>query len=140
MMLEKLSLPIAKRHRGVAISSITCLEKHVIELEVKEKLSHKDEVASNGFIKRLENLDAGFKGYHCNIIDLVEEEKEVLLEEQAKLDDDEDRVTDLMSRLLKLGVEDEKVETPSVAGSSKPLEKELGSVANELRSVSEQMG
>ena len=43
VMAEKLSLPIAKRRIGVAISSITRLEKHVIELEAKEKLSHKDE-------------------------------------------------------------------------------------------------
>ena len=134
-MAENLSLPIAKRRRGVAISSITRLEKHVIELEAKEKLSHKDEVAIKGFIKRLENLDADFKGYHCNVIDLVEEDEAVLLEEQAKLDDHEDRVTDLMSRLLELGVGDEKIVTPSVAGSSKPLEKRLGSLANEVRTI-----
>ena len=41
-------LNIARRCRGVAISSITCLEKHVLELEGKEKLSHKDEEAIKG--------------------------------------------------------------------------------------------
>ena len=48
-------------------------------------------------------LISNFKGFHCGVIDLVEEDKQVLLEEQAKLDDHEDRVTDLMSRLLDLG-------------------------------------
>ena len=72
-------LSIARRRRGVAISSITRLEKHVAELEDKEKLSHKDQVAIKGYIKRLDNLDADFKGYHCKVIDLVEEDEGVLL-------------------------------------------------------------
>ena len=80
-------------------------------------------------------IDADFEGYHCSVIKLVEEDEKVLLEEQAKLDDHEDRVTDLMSRLLNLGVGEKKVATPSVAGSSKPLKKQLGSLGSELRSV-----
>ena len=79
-------------------------------------------MAIKGFIKRLESLDADFKVYYCNIIDLVEEE-EVLMEEQVKLNDHENKVDDLMSHLLKLGVEEEKVPMPSVVTSSKPLEK-----------------
>ena len=55
-------LNVARRCRGLAISSITCLEKHVLELEGKEKLSHKDQVAIKGYVKRLENLDSDFKG------------------------------------------------------------------------------
>ena len=45
-------LYIARRCRGLAISSITRLEKHVLE----------DEVAIKGYIKQLENLDSDFKG------------------------------------------------------------------------------
>ena len=45
----------------MAILSITHLDKHVLDLEGKEKLSHKDEVAIKGYIKRLENLDADFR-------------------------------------------------------------------------------
>ena len=139
----------------MAISSMTHLKKHVLEMEAKEKLLHKDAVAVKGFIKRLENLDAGFKGYHCNVISrcvlivlpvevaidmlinnrhahLVEEDEEVLLEEQAKLDDHEDKVTDLMNPVLKLGGGEENVATPSVAGSSMPLKKRLGSLDSEL--------
>ena len=119
-------LNLARRRRGVAISSITRLEKHVLELEGKEKLSHKDEVAIKGYVKRLENLDSDFKGFHCSVIELVEEDEGVLLEEQAKLDDHEDRVTDFMSHLLDLGVEERKVTAPSVANPSKPFEKRLG--------------
>ena len=105
----------------------------------KKKLSRKDEVAIKGFIKRLKNLDADFKGCHCSIIDLVEEDMKVLLEEQAKLGDYEDRVSDLMSRLLVFGVGEEKVTAPFVAGSSKPLKKRLGSLACELQSVTEKV-
>ena len=89
-------------------------------------------MAIKGYIKRLENLDADFKGFHCSVIDLVEEGEEVLLEEQAKLDDHEDRVTDLMSRLLDLGVEERKVAMPYVANPTKPFEKLLGSLDSEL--------
>ena len=87
-------------------------------MEGKESLSHRDEVAIKGYIKRLESLDADFKGFHCTVIDVVEEDEGVLLREQAKLDDHEDRVTDLMSRLLDLGVEEKKVAAPSVAAPS----------------------
>ena len=59
-----------------------------------------------GSTKRLESLDSDFKVYHCNIIDMVKEEEEVLMEEQVKLDDHEDKVADLMSHLLELGVEE----------------------------------
>ena len=93
----------------MALSSITRLEKHVLDLEEKDQLTHKDLVAIKGFIKRLESLDAEFKTYHCKIVDMVEEDEDVLMEEQAKLDDHEDKIADLMSRLLELGVEDEKV-------------------------------
>ena len=127
-------LNVARRRRGVASSSITRLEKHVFDLEGKGDLSHKDEVAIKGYIKRLENLDKDFKGYHCTIIDLVEGDDK-LEEEQAKLDDHEDRVTDLMSRLLDLGVTQDKVATPPVANPSKPFEKRLGSLAGDLRSI-----
>ena len=52
------------------------LEKHVLELEGKQKLSHKDEVAIKGYIKRLENLDADFKVYYCSVVDLVRRTRE----------------------------------------------------------------
>ena len=66
--------------------SITRLENPVLELEAKERLSHKDEMAIKGFIERLESLDADIKGYCCNIIGSVEENEGALLEEQVKLD------------------------------------------------------
>ena len=124
-------LNIASRHRGVAFSSITRLEKHVLDLQGKESYL-KDEVAIKGYIKRLENLDTDFKRFHCSVVNLVEEDEEVLLEEQAKLDDHKDKVTDLMSCLLDLGVEERKVTKPSVANPSKRFEKRLVSLDNEL--------
>ena len=70
---------------------------------------------------------------------MVEEDEGVLLEEQAKLDDHEDKVTDLMSRLLDLGVEEKKVAAPSVENPSKPFEKRLGSLDSELHSINGKM-
>ena len=94
-------------------------------------LSHRDEVTIKGYIKRLENLDASFKGFHCNVIDLIEEDKGVLLDEQAKLDDHEDRVTGLMSRPTRSRVEEGNVTMPFVANPFKPFEKWLGSLNHE---------
>ena len=71
-------LNIARKCKGMAISSITCLEKYVPKLEVKEKILRKDELAINGYIKRLKILDTDFKGYHCSIIDLVEEDEKAV--------------------------------------------------------------
>ena len=79
-MSNKVSLPIVRRRRGVALSSITHLEMHVVDLEENDKLTYKDLVAIKGFIKGLKSLDAEFKKYHCNVIDLVEEENGVLME------------------------------------------------------------
>ena len=98
-----------------------------------------DEVAIKGYIKRLENLDADFKGFHYSVIALVEEDEGVLLEEQAKLDDHEDRVTDLMSCLLDLWVEKKKLPAPSVAKPSKHFGKRLGSLDSELRSINKKI-
>ena len=95
-------------------------------------LFHKDEVAIKGYIKLLENLDTHFKGYYCSVIDLIKEDEGVLLEEQAKLDDHEDKVTELMSRRHDLRVEEKKVTAPFVANPSKPFEKWLGSLDSEL--------
>ena len=74
---------IARRRRGVAIWSNTCFEKHALELEGKESLSHKDEMAIKVYIKRLQNLDTDFKVYHCSDIDLVEEDEKVLLKDRG---------------------------------------------------------
>ena len=58
------------------------------------------------------------------------------MKERAKLDDHKDKVADLMSHLLELGVVEEKVPMPSVAASCKPVEKQLGSLAKKkLQSI-----
>ena len=136
--MSEVSLHTAKRRRGVALSSITRLQKHVADLEAKDRLSRKDLVNVKGFIKRLESLDSDFKEHHSTVVDLIEEDEDVLREEQAKLDDHEDKVTDLMSRLVELGIEEEKVPIPSMV-ESKPFEKRLGFLAKELRSIDERI-
>ena len=48
-MSEKMSLPIARGWRGMALLCISHVEKHVNNLEVKDKLTSKDLVAIKGF-------------------------------------------------------------------------------------------
>ena len=112
----------------MTLSPITRLEKHVVDLEEKEKLTQKDLLAIMGFIKRLENLDADFKEYHSNVIDLS----------RGRMSADGRKGQIRWPRrygLLELGVEEGKDPIPSVVATSKPLEKQLSSLTKEQRSI-----
>ena len=64
--------------------------------------------------KKLEALSAEFKTYHCTIVDQIED-RDKLTEEQAVLDDREDKVKDLMEHLEDLVVTTEP-EIPHTSG------------------------
>ena len=62
---------------------------------------HTDRLAVERLQQRLTNLDEEFRTYHLGVVDLLEEEKD-LENEQAALDNHDDRVTDLLRCLAKL--------------------------------------
>ena len=76
-------LNIARRRTGEGFSSITRLEKYVLDLEGKEKVFHMDELAIKGYQKTREPRRR-LQGFRCSVINLVELDEEVLLDEQDK--------------------------------------------------------
>ena len=62
-----------------------------------KKLTNTDRVTIQQLLKRLDTLDGKFKTHHFAVIDLVEEE--TLGEEQAVLDDHDDKLLLLTERL-----------------------------------------
>lgn len=50
-------------------------------------------------VKKLEVLNAEFKTYYCTILNQIEKDQDKFVEEQAVLDDHEDKVDNLMERL-----------------------------------------
>ena len=91
----------SRRRRGVTRASNTKLADRINELEMRVMLFPPDKFKAQQSQKKLEGLDADFKGYHFKVVDPIEEEEE-LEREQVVLDEHDDRVTDLSYRLQQL--------------------------------------
>ena len=94
-----------RKRRGVARASITRLENRVGDLEAKPELDVGERAMALQLTRRLSDLDAEFKRHHFTIIDLVDET--AIDGEQSALDDHDDRIIILTSRLQRL-TEDER--------------------------------
>ena len=79
---------------------LTCFENCITTFEAKEKLTNTDRATVQWLLKKLYTLDAEFKTHHFAIVDLIKEE--TLGEEQAMLDDHDDKVLLLTERLQRL--------------------------------------
>ena len=76
---------------------ITKMEEKIINLEMKERLTHKDQLAIQRHLQRLESLDAQFRSEHSKVVDLIEERN--LDTEQAALNDHDERLSGFIDRL-----------------------------------------
>lgn len=72
--------------------SVMCLEDLVVILEAKETLTNSDRLLVERCLKKVETLDAKFKEHHFTVIDHVRDDEQQLDEEQALMDDHEDKV------------------------------------------------
>ena len=82
---------------------ITCLEMQIIKMETKPEITHSDPVIIQGQAEKLKSLDSEFKRHHRAIVDLVDEEDVGTLEqEQAVLDDHEDKTANMMDGQIQL--------------------------------------
>ena len=70
----------------------------MLELEHKLELSHSDQMGARHLQQRLTGLDPEFKSYHLSIINLFENAQKIE-NEQATMDDNDDRVTGLFNHL-----------------------------------------
>ena len=68
------------------------LEVCLIVSEVKDTLTGSDLLTAEHFFERVETLDAEFKQYHHTVIHPVGNEEKILDEEQATMDNQEDKV------------------------------------------------
>ena len=97
---EERNLSTNRKRRGVVRASITRLDGRVSELEGKPELSPADRRSAQTLLAKLNELDADFKSYHFHIVDLTEEES--LDAEQTILDEHDDRIVNLSTRLQQL--------------------------------------
>ena len=141
MEKKPLALGIARKRRGVARASVTRLFDNVSALEAKEKLGQGDRLAIQRLIRKFETLTEEFQSYHYAIVDQVDDE-EVLEQEQAIFDDEENRVADLMDRLNQLGSEHLVKPQPLVKEEeevARPLQGQLRRIERRLRKVQESL-
>ena len=98
--LQNLDITGRRRRRGV-VKSITKLIDCIRELEGKVELTHTDWLAAKRLQQQLTNMDGEFRTYmyYRSVIDWLEDEGE-LENNQALLDNHDDRVTGLFSCLM----------------------------------------
>ena len=104
--------------------------------EIKEDLTHADRLAIQRLIKKFETLDTEFRQHHYTIVELLDDE--AVDEEQAALDDHDEKVTDLVDRLQQLVSEPKEAVSPSgPVDPFKPLRKQLERIEKRIRMVNE---
>ena len=115
-------------------ASVTCFEDRVATIEANEKLTITDRATVQRLLKRLDTLDSEFKTHHFAVVDLVEEE--TLGEEQAVLDDHDDKVLLLTERLQRLvGGTGAVIPPRSTKDPSQLLCRRLCDLESSLRSI-----
>ena len=82
--------------------SVTRLEDHLAALEAKDTPTSSDCLTLGHLSRKIEALDAEFKEHHYSVIDLVGVDKQKLGEEQALMDNHEDKVAEIVLRLQQL--------------------------------------
>ena len=116
--------------------SVTCLERHLNTLEAKDTQTSSDLLAVERLLKKIEALDVEFKEHHYAVIDLVEDHEQVLDDEQAIMNDYEEKVAEIIECLQELRPEAKAA--LSVAHSTEPLHhlrKRVNDVERNLRLV-----
>lgn len=98
--MATVDLAALKRRRGAIKASITKLATKIADLEGKEAsptiLTHAQQLS-----KRLESLDGDFKTRHFAVIDVLDDEGQLAVEQDA-LDKHDDELADLNLRLQAL--------------------------------------
>ena len=93
----------ARKFRGIMRGMITHLETQISKMEIKSEITHSDSVIIQGQTEKLKSLDSDFKRHHYTMIELVDEEDlETLDQEQAVLDDHDNKIANMMDRLIRL--------------------------------------
>ena len=132
MMADIAKLDITGRHHrlGMICTSITRLGDKVGELEMKERLSPMDQLAT----KRLRELNQDFNCLHFAVVDLLKQQEDLEMVQSA-FDDHEDTVGILGDR-LQLVLQDEPVWKAPTDPQQRGLHRHLTFIEIELCDVS----
>ena len=87
-----------KRRRGTVRASLTKMVSHVVDMECRAPLSPTDEIVAKRMEQKMYDLDKDFRGYHYSILDLMEKDED-FDEEQATLDEHEEKISNILDRL-----------------------------------------
>ena len=91
-------LKVARSLRGIARTSITRIEKHIIRFEEKPELLKDDWQAVQTLTEKVQAIDDNFKEHHYVIADQANHQAAVV-GEQDVLDEHEDKVFSCTNRL-----------------------------------------
>ena len=78
-------------------ASITRSDGRIAELEGKRAITAADKLSAQNLLQKLGSLDVDIRSYHLAVVDLTDED--AIGEEQAVLDDHDDRMADFTGRL-----------------------------------------
>ena len=129
-------LTSAKRRRGMVRGSVTPLEDRIKALEFKHDLSCTDQLAIQRLLKKLEELDAEFKKHHYAVVENLETEED-MEDEQATLNDHEDKVASFEGHLQALIEEKGKHSPAEYEASTPPVKKQLDRIKRKITGVQE---
>ena len=113
------------RQRGVVRGSITSIQKWVTEFEAlaeAAELSNIDRLTIEHLLQKLEKSEASFKEFHFEVLDLIDKAEQE--DEQAILDEHDNKVADTTARIQQLLAETPKPE-PLSSDSDLKLKRQL---------------
>ena len=84
-----------KRWRGTVRASITKIVSCVADMERRAPLSPTDEIVAKQMEQKMYDLNKDIRGYHYSILDLMEEDED-FDEEQAILDEHEEKISNIL--------------------------------------------
>ena len=105
-------------------------------LELKHDLSHTDQLVIQRLLKKLQELDAEFKKNHYAVVENLEREEDTE-DEQATLNDHEDKIANFQGRLQVLVEEKAKHSPPEYQVSTPPIRKQLDCIKRKINGVQE---
>ena len=87
-----------RKKRGCVSARFTCLEDCITRLENKELMAA-DRPEITRLWTKIDKLDAAFRDFHENVIELVEDSADALQNEQGACDTHDQRVDEYLQRL-----------------------------------------
>ena len=111
-----MALPTLKRRRGAIQACITRLITKIVDLENRDPETSISTQAKQ-FCKQLKTLDSDYKIRHFSVIDVIEDEKQLAVEQET-LDKRDDEVSELNLRLQALMASVAPSPPPTPSGST----------------------